>query len=144
MEDLLLAFINTLDLSLKRFQRDARDQASSERLTVSQLRYIDAIHSLGTPTLSRLAGQLGVSRASATVAINRLAQLGYVLKTPSPADGRAFEVRLTAPALRLAAAKDKALKTYSARIESALSPREVRQFRAIMTKIARRFEQTED
>lgn len=141
MEELLTAFIDTLDLSLKQFQRDARDRAGAERLTVSQLQYIDAINSLDAPTLSLLAGRLGVSRASATTAINRLSALGLVIKTQSPTDKRACEVRLTAPALRFAAAKGKALKAYAAMLESALSPREVRQFRAIMVKVVRRFQQ---
>jgi len=143
MEDLLIAFINTLDLSLKQQQRDARDRAGSEHLTLSQLQYIDAIYSLGTPKVSALAKHLSVTRASASIAINRLAALGYVLKTPSSTDGRVCEVRLTAPALRLAAAKGKALKAYTTKLESALSPREARQFRAIMAKIVKRFEQPE-
>ncbi len=144
MDDLLLAFINTLDLSLKRFQRDARDRAGAARLTVSQLQYLDAIFALGTPTLSALARRLGVTKASATNGVNRLATLGYVLKAQSETDGRSVQVRLTGPGLRLAAAKGRALEAYAARLESALTPREARQFRAIMTKVVRRFEQAED
>lgn len=117
MDDLLLAFINTLDLSLKRFQRDARDRAGSARLTLSQLQYLDAIFALGTPTLSLLARRLGVTKASATIGVNRLAALGYVLKNPSETDGRAIQVRLTAPGLRLAAAKGRALEAYAAQLE---------------------------
>lgn len=141
MEELLIAFIDTLDLSLKRYQRDARDRAGVERLTVSQLQYIDAICGLGTPTVSALAERLNVSRASVSIAINRLVVLGYVLKTPAEADGRSVVIKLTKSGLRLTSAKDRALKTYAAELESALTPHEARQFRAIMTKIIRRFEQ---
>lgn len=144
MEDLLIAFVNTLDLSLKQHQRDARERAGAERLTVSQLQYLDAIYSLGTPTLSALAERLNVARPSVTIAVNHLVALGYVLKTPSEADGRSVVIRLTGPGLRLTAAKERALKTYATQLESALTAREARQFRAIMAKIVERFKQSKD
>lgn len=142
MEDILIAFINTLDLSLKRHQHDARERTGAERLTVSQLQYIDAIHGLGTPTISTLAGRLHVARPSATVAVNRLVALGYVVKAPSVADGRSVVIKLTAAGQRLSSAKERVLKAYAAELNSALTPREARQFRAIMAKIIQRFEQT--
>ena len=141
MQDVLIAFIDPLDLSLKRHQQVARVRAGAERLTLSQLQYLDAIAGLGTPTLSALAQRLNHARASVTIAVNRLVALGYVTKAPSEADGRSIVVKLTPAGLRLTAAKDRALKTYAAELESALTPREARQFRAIMTKIIRRFEQ---
>lgn len=137
MEQLLIEFIDTLDASLKRAQKDAG--AGFAGLTLSQFHYLNAIHTLGQPAVTDIARHLGVSKASATAGINRLAGLGYVEKTQSSADRRVFLVRLTPAAQQLAQAKFDALKAYEAFVLSALSEAEARQFEEILAKLVRHF-----
>jgi DNA-binding MarR family transcriptional regulator len=134
MDKILLEFINTLDHSLKRLQTDG-----FSHLTVSQFQYIDAIATLGQPTITEIANRLGFSKASVTTGINRLVELGFVVKTQSESDKRIFHVSLTETGDKLVAAKFQTLKEYGEFIRSALSADEARQFEAILTKLVAHF-----
>jgi DNA-binding MarR family transcriptional regulator len=135
MEKLLMEFIDTLDLSLKNFQEGLDDESGFSRLTISQFQYIDAIHELDQPTFSEVAGKLRITKASVTTGINRLIDLGYVIKTRSNQDKRVFHASLTATGKSLIKAKYKALNQYGEFIASALTEEEARHFKHTLTKL---------
>lgn len=135
MEALLMEFVDTLDQSLKKLQREAGASSGFSKLTISQLQYIDAIHTLGEPTISELAAKLKITKASVTVGINKLVQSGYVNKNQSNLDRRVFRVRLTDSAQELVEAKVQALRSYDEFVRTALSAEEARQFETILSKI---------
>lgn len=137
MQKLLIEFIDTLDASLKRVQQQAGDGFSG--LTISQFQYLNTIHALGQPTISDIAYRLGFSKASVTMGVNRLVNLGYVEKTQSSEDRRVFHVCLTASGQQLVRAKFEALKEYEMFILGALSEDEARQFEAILAKLVKVF-----
>jgi DNA-binding MarR family transcriptional regulator len=139
MEKLLIEFINTLDGSLKKVQRDAGSSAGVSKLTISQFQYIDAIDGLGTPTITDIANRLKITKASVTTGINRLIALGYVVKTQSEEDKRVFHVSLSKAGGELVQAKYQALKEYEEIMLSALSAEETRQFEGILAKLVERF-----
>lgn len=139
MEKLLIEFINTLDLSLKKHLEQAGDRAGISRLTIHQFEYIDAIHELGNPTITEVAERLNITKASVTAGINKLASLGYVTKIQSNEDRRVFHVSLTEPSKHLIGHKYQALKEYGESIRSALSEDEARQFEAILGKLVKFF-----
>jgi DNA-binding MarR family transcriptional regulator len=136
-----MEFIDTLDLSLKNFQEGLDDESGFSRLTISQFQYIDAIHELGQPTFSEVAGKLRITKASVTTGINRLIDLGYVIKTRSNQDRRVFHASLTATGMRLIKAKFRALNQYGEFIASALTEEEARQFEHTLTKLVGLFKQ---
>jgi DNA-binding MarR family transcriptional regulator len=135
MEKLLIEFIDTLDLSLKKLDKNVGDNAEFYKLTVHQLQYIDTIHQLGEPTITEVADKLKITKASVTASINKLADLGYLVKTQSKEDKRMFHVTLTDAAERLVKAKYRALKEYGKFIRSALTEEEAAQFEAILAKL---------
>lgn len=137
MEKLLIEFINTFDISLKKYQKLAGSQQSTANLTISQFQYIDAIHQLSEPTISAVAERLGFSKPSVTAGINKLVRLGFVNKTQSILDKRAWHVHLTESGERLVEAKYQALQAYGQALNAALSPEEARQFEALLQKIVR-------
>jgi DNA-binding MarR family transcriptional regulator len=139
MEKLLIQFINTLDGSLKKVQRDAGSSTGVSKLTISQFQYIDAIDGLGYPTITDIANRLNITKASVTTGINRLVALGYVVKTQSEEDKRVFHVSLSEAGGGLVQAKYQALKEYEEFILSALSEEETRQFEGILAKLVERF-----
>ena len=143
MEQILLAFINTLDQSFKQLQERAGIAAGLRGLTIHQTQYIDAIHMLGEPTITEVANQLKITKASVTAGVNKLVDLGYVTKTQSSADKRVVHVRLTADGERLIAAKLQALHEYGAFIRAALSEAEARQFEATLAKLVKVFQDAE-
>ncbi len=134
MEKILLEFIATLDHSLKKQQT-----ADFSQLTFSQFQYVDAIAALGEPTVSEVAVRLGFSKASATAAINKLAVLGFVVKTQSEADKRVFHVSLTESGGQLVRARAQTIKAYVDFMASALDEAEIRQFESLLTKLVAQF-----
>jgi DNA-binding MarR family transcriptional regulator len=141
MELLLVEFINTLDLSLKKLQKEIGDSSGFSSLTISQLQYIDAIHALGTPAITEIANELNITKASVTAGVNKLIDMGYLTKTQSEEDKRVFHVSLTAAGQQLTVAKAQALQEYAEFITQVLSEEEARQFEAIMKKLVEQFRQ---
>jgi DNA-binding MarR family transcriptional regulator len=139
MEMLLIEFINTLDLSLNKLLKNVGEGTGISKLTINQFRYIDAIHDLGKPTISDIAYKLKITKASVTTGINKLTQMGYVVKEQSSEDKRVFHVSLTNMSDQLIQAKYQALKEYGNFISSSLSKEEVRQFEVIITKLVNLF-----
>jgi DNA-binding MarR family transcriptional regulator len=139
MEMLLVELINTLDLSLKKLQREIGDSSGFSSLTINQLQYIDAIHALGTPAITEIANELNITKASVTAGVNKLIDMGYLTKTQSEEDKRVFHVSLTEAGQKLTRAKAQALKEYGAFITDALSEEETHQFEAIITKLVEHF-----
>jgi DNA-binding MarR family transcriptional regulator len=141
MEELLIEFINTLDLSLKKMQKDAGASGELTKLTIHQLQYIDAVHQLGEPAITEIADKLNITKASVTNGINKLVALGFVSKTQSGEDRRVIHVSLTAAGERLVKAKVRALKEYGRILRASLNEEEARQFEAILTKLGKQFAQ---
>jgi len=122
-------------------QAQAGDRAGMAKLTIHQFQYLDAIHSLGTPTITEIAEQLKITKASVTAGVNKLADMGYLVKTRSSVDKRVFHVSLTEASQHLARAKDETVKEYGDFITSALSADEARQFQATLSKLVKLFKQ---
>jgi DNA-binding MarR family transcriptional regulator len=141
MEKLLIEFVNTFDLSLKKVQKEAGNDSSFSNLTVSQLQYIEAVHVLSWPTITEIADKLNITKASVTAGINKLCGLGYMIKTQSSEDRRVYRVSLTEAGERLVKVKAQALKEYGEMISSALSKDEARQFEVTLKKIVQHFKQ---
>jgi DNA-binding MarR family transcriptional regulator len=142
MEKILIEFINTLDISLKKIEQEIGDTPGISKLTIHQFHYIDAIYELGEPTISEIAERLNITKASVTIGVNKLIQMGYALKTQSSQDKRVFHVSLTDSGVRLIEAKYRTLREYGEFIRSALNEDEARQFEATLAKLVRLFEQT--
>jgi DNA-binding MarR family transcriptional regulator len=139
MEELLVGFIDMLDLSLKKIQAQAGDASGLSKLTIHQFQYIDAIRALGEPSITEIADKLHITKASVTTGINKLISMGYVIKSQSSQDKRVFHVRLTEASGQLIEAKRQALEEYGKFIEEALSQAEARQFKATLAKLVKFF-----
>jgi len=141
LEKLLIEFVNTLDLSLKKLQQEVGDSSGFSKLTINQFQYIDAIYELGEPTLTEIADRLNITKASVTTGINKLINMGFVSKSQSNEDKRVYHVCLTATGVQMIKAKYQALKEYGEFISAALSEDEAQQFKATLTKIVKLFNQ---
>jgi DNA-binding MarR family transcriptional regulator len=139
MEKSLIEFVNTLDLSLKKLQKEVGESSGISKLTIHQFQYIDAIHELGGPTITEIAEKLNITKASVTTGIKKLIQMGYVNKTQSTEDQRVFHVNLSKAGEKLIKAKYQALKEYGEFIGAALSKEEAGRFEETLTKIVKLF-----
>jgi len=134
-----MEFVATLDAQAKKVQARAGNDAGFAKLTVNQIRYLDAIAGLGEPTISEIAEKMEITKASVTIGINKLVEMGFVTKNQSEEDKRVFRVKLTGPSQQLVEARRQALKEYVEFIRAALSVEEVAQFETILIKLTRLF-----
>ena len=66
-----------------------------KNLTTKQLVCIEAINEIQNPTLSELSQKLQISKASASVMLDRLEENGYLYKIQSDSDKRSAHVHLS-------------------------------------------------
>ena len=144
MEKYLIEFVDTLDQSLKKLQRQVGSGSGFSTLTINQFHYIDAIARLGEPTITEIAEELKITKASVTGGVNKLIELGFVQKTRSNDDRRVFHVRLTQAAQELIEARFRALHEYGQLVQSVLSEEEARQFKTAIEKITQLFKDKEN
>jgi DNA-binding MarR family transcriptional regulator len=84
---------------------DGLDEAVANYLGVNRtdLRCLDVLLAQGSATPGYLAAAVGLTTGSVTTMLDRLEGLGYLQRTPDPADRRRVEVRPTAEAINAAA-----------------------------------------
>lgn len=142
MEKVLLKFVSTLDSSFKKLLIQADSILEVSQLTISQFQYVNAIHELEKPTITEIARQLSVAKASVSAGINKLIARGFVTKTQSEQDKRVFYLSLTAMGEKLVNTKYKAIQEYVKFINTALSKEEAENFEATLVKLVSLFSQT--
>ena len=140
MQSTLMRFVGTLDTTLRNTLDAAGTTAGHGRLTVSQLRYLEAIDRLEHPTVSSVATCLGVSPASASTAIRNLEAGGHVTKATSETDHRVVVLSLTHLGLAPIRARAVAVAEYEAFIEGALTEEDHEALERIMAILIDRFE----
>lgn len=139
MEKILREFIITLDTSFKKLVKETIETAGVSNLSVNQIQYIQAIGKLRNPTISEIAHDLNITKASATAGINKLVSLGYAKKSQSTEDKRIFHVTLTEASQTFIRLNQQALEDYVDFISQLLSPEELKQFKATLEKLINGF-----
>ncbi len=64
-------------------------------LRIPQFRMLDVLDEAGQATVTEMSEKLGITRATASVAINELIRSGVVAVVENPSDRRSFYIRLT-------------------------------------------------
>jgi DNA-binding MarR family transcriptional regulator len=135
MEQLLKQFIESLEESFKLLEMASGGTEGLPNITISQINYITVIYQNPGSPISEIAAKLGYSRASVTIAIDKLVKAGLVTKTRSAKDRRVYHVYLTDTAQQLVDSKQHAIKKYSAHILNVLDPTETKLLSEILIKI---------
>lgn len=105
------------------------------RLSSTQIHYLDLIFHETHPTPSLLAQKLKVTRPSATGHIEKLERLGYVKKVQSDEDGRVQFLELTHEGRTTAALHDRFHEVFTEKIVSNLSVAEAETLVKILSKV---------
>ncbi len=102
LNDLL---VNTFHMILK-LEEETLKSMSGNKLSISELHMLEAIHREPEKgrTITDIAQDLSITLPTVTVAINKLAQKGYVRKHKGREDGRMVHVLLTEEGRRAEAA----------------------------------------
>lgn len=85
-------------------RRHVRDPQTRRLLSAHQASILDHLDTVDPTTLGDLAGHMGVTPATMSIAIDRLASAGYVTRARSATDRRRAELRLTEAGQRIKSA----------------------------------------
>ena len=131
----LAEIIERLSESMQDHEIRVTRQSEFANLSVTQIHYLDSIRHLGNPAIGALAQHLNVTKPTATVAIEKLEQNGYVTKVPSSEDRRVSYVHLTDKGLKISDLHDEIHQGYAQKFEKALDKDELKQLVNLLNKV---------
>jgi DNA-binding MarR family transcriptional regulator len=76
-------------------RRHVRDPQTSKALSAHQASILDHLDTVEPMSLNDLAGHMGVTSSTMSLAVDRLERAGYVVRERSTADRRRLQLRLT-------------------------------------------------
>ena len=85
--------------------RHVKDPATGDEVSAHQASILDHLDEVDPMSMTDLAGHMGVTVATMSLAIDRLERRRYVRRDRDPQDGRRVLVRITPAGLRLREAK---------------------------------------
>ena len=85
--------------------RHVRDPQTGEDVSAHQASILDHLDEVDAMSMTDLAGHMGVTVATMSLAIDRLERRGYARRERDPRDGRRVLLRATAAGMRLREAK---------------------------------------
>ena len=85
--------------------RHVRDPQTGDGLSAHQASLLDHLDEVDAISMTDLAGHMGVTAATMSLAVDRLERKGYARRDRDRGDGRRVLVRLTAAGLRVRQAK---------------------------------------
>ncbi|MEX2784250.1 MarR family winged helix-turn-helix transcriptional regulator [Streptococcus sp. H49] len=88
-------FSNIYDKALIRYQNKQEGREKFPELTAREEHYLDILYGLGKTSPSDFSKKAKISRPAATKIIQSFLSKDYLIKTPSPSDGRVFYIQLT-------------------------------------------------
>jgi DNA-binding MarR family transcriptional regulator len=116
-------------------ESDLLNEAEFSDLSIRQIYYLDLIHDLDNPTPTELARRLNISKASVSIAIDRLESVGYVRKVRSDADRRSFHLHLTERGEVFTRAHDEFHRHLAAELTRNLDAHDLRTLTGVAKKI---------
>jgi DNA-binding MarR family transcriptional regulator len=106
-------------------------------LTRSQFVVLNAVKQSGGGSQSTLVDATGIDRSSMADLVGRLVKLGWLQRTRSKQDRRAYEVQLTAKGVAVLARAEPAARRTNEALLASLSKEERTQFIVILERILR-------
>jgi DNA-binding MarR family transcriptional regulator len=82
-------------------RRHVRDAATARVLSAHQASILDHLDDVAATDLTQLAAHMGVTLSTMSLAVDRLARGGYVLRTRDTKDARRVQLRLTSAGVRI-------------------------------------------
>lgn len=104
-------------------------------ITATQLCYLKAIDTLGSPTFGELAQRLNLAKPTVTNGVNRLISRGLVQKAQSLEDKRVYHIYITNKGCDLVEAYKEVYRDYARNLVGILTPSEVETLIQLFTKI---------
>lgn len=95
MERLLNQALKDMFNSVLRLQERSVSKLANGSVSRTEMHALEIVQDLPEATLTQIADVLGITKATASVSINRLVEKGFLEKSRSESDGRKSILRLT-------------------------------------------------
>lgn len=131
-------FFRNLQLAAHKLQKAAdREISAVTDLTASQAIVLTLLNKKDGVSQKYVANELGQNESAITAMVNRLIRLGYVDRTRSAVDARAWELRVTESGLEQLSATTKPFASVFKRLDAQLSENEVALLEDMLLKISK-------
>ncbi|ABR54204.1 transcriptional regulator, MarR family [Methanococcus vannielii SB] len=117
------------------------DEKDINKLTMSQILYLEVIYEFKNPTFRQIAEKLNVSKPSVTAAIQKLIHTGYVEKKQSIEDKREYHLILTKKGHMLVNVNIDAHNAFINKIKEILDNNEFEIFQKHSEKLAKKLQE---
>jgi DNA-binding MarR family transcriptional regulator len=134
MSNLTEAIICLSDL-IENILEETIDLSDFKDLTQTQLHYLQIIVKMKNPTPTELARELGLTRPTVTVLVDRLTEKGYIKRVPSDEDRRVLHLHIDKKGKKINALREIAHERIAGKIKSGLSDTETAILAGLFKKI---------
>jgi len=114
------------------------DLSDFDDLTRQQLRYLQVIVKLKNPTLTELARELGLTRPTVSVLVDKLSEKGYVQRVHSDEDRRVMHLHVEYKGKKIQTLRETAHQRLAEKISAGLSETETATLTKLLKKIVSR------
>jgi len=133
----LTELIEKLSFSMQQHETAVTARSEFGALTLTQIHYLDAVRHLETPSLTELAEYFGITKPTATVAIERLESMGFVKKISSSDDRRIIHLHLTKSGRRISDLHDEIHQGYAKYFEETLNRQELKTLIGMLNRVVK-------
>jgi DNA-binding MarR family transcriptional regulator len=123
MDNLKVSIIYLSDL-FEKILEETIDHSEFRDLTHQQLHYLKVIVKMKNSTLTGLAGELGLTKPTVTVLVDKLEEKGYIKRVHSDEDRRVIYLHIDKKGARINALREIAHERMVEKIRSGLSETE--------------------
>jgi len=138
-EGLLIQVDELIHNSIQQYKEEILGNSRYSAVTAGQLYYIEAVSAMSNPTLSKLAACLKITKSSASIAIRKLIENGFLVKLRSSQDKRYYYFSLSDKGEALIKAEKRALSNFASSIKNSLTEAEIEMIEAIFVKIINKY-----
>ena len=129
--------VSVLSDLIEKILEESISQSDFSDLTQQQFHYLQVIVRMKNPTLTELAGELGLTKPTVTVLVNKLVEKGYVTRIKSGEDRRTTHLLINKKGDKINSLREIAYQRMAEKIQSALSETETAIFTELLRKLVR-------
>lgn len=132
--DNLKETITYLSDLIEKILEETLDQSDFSDLTPQQFSYLKVLVKMKNPTLTELSKEVGLTKPTVTVLVDKLSEKGYVKRVHSDEDRRVMHLRIDKKGTKINALREIAHQRLEDEIRSGLNETET----AILTELLRK------
>ncbi|MCJ7449169.1 MAG: MarR family transcriptional regulator [Bacteroidales bacterium] len=129
--------ISYLSDLVEKVLEESISQSDFSDLTQQQFHYLQVIVRMKNPNLTELAGELGITKPTVTVLVDKLVEKGYVSRVKSDEDRRTMHLHINKKGARINALREVAYNRMAEKIKSGLSETETAIFTELLKKLVK-------